>query len=117
MNPNPNSNTLKLVWRDQATWSEVANQLKSNLSRARTTALILGVLGAFLATLAAQFSPQDASVAGQITANHSVPAFVISVTSALALAAVALVSHGFAPKRVENWTRARSISEALKQEA
>src|SRR5256885_15446109 len=40
------------VWRDQAIWSEVANNLKTEIGTWRTVAAIGGVLGAVLATLA-----------------------------------------------------------------
>jgi hypothetical protein len=116
MSSSPISDTFKEVWQDQALWSELANQLKRKITQARAIALILGILGAFFATLAAQIAPKPAGH-GQTATPHSQVALVFSIASTLALAAVTLVAIRSAPKRVEDWTRARSVSEALKQEA
>jgi hypothetical protein len=105
MSTNRFSATLETIFKYQAIWSEVANQLKSHITFARATALSLGILGAFTATLAAQLAP-----------NLSLAARILSIVSAAALATATVVARGFGQKQLQNWIRARSVSEALKQE-
>jgi hypothetical protein len=132
-----NSQTLETVWKEQARWSEVANQLKAAIVRARSAALALGILGAFLATLAAQVAPPGATkssptlINNVAAATNALPAGqnansassgsglvrVLSGVSVVALAAAAALAVRFSSKQVQNWIRARSVSEALKQEA
>jgi len=105
MTTNLTSNTLQTSWRNQTVWSEVANQLKKQIVLSRTSALLLGILGAILATLAAQLATDRPDLAR-----------ILSIGSAAALLAVTVVARSFGQKHLENWIRARSISEALKQE-
>jgi hypothetical protein len=132
-----NSQTLETVWKEQARWSEVANQLKAAIVRARSAALALGILGAFLATLAAQVAPPGATkssatkINNVAAATNAVPAGqnakiassgsglvrVLSGISVVALGAAAALAARSGSKQVQNWIRARSVSEALKQEA
>jgi hypothetical protein len=116
MSSSPISDTFTAIWQDQALWSELANRLKWRITQARAIALILGILGAFFATLAAQVASEAAGQV-QTAPHHSGLASAFTIASTLALAAATLVALRSSPKRVEDWTRARAVSEALKQEA
>jgi hypothetical protein len=96
------------AWQDQAVWSEVANQLKSQLAKWRLRATLAGVLGAFLETLAASFSA--------VNPDWSWIRSLIALLGAVVLAIVPYVLKTKVSKeRVREWVRARSASEALKE--
>jgi len=105
MNTNADSKTLQTIWKDQSIWSQVASQLKAGIFLARTAALLLGILGAVLATLATVLATDT---------NHPT---TLSICGALSLVAATIVARGFGQNHLANWIRARSVSEALKQEA
>ena len=105
MSPNLHSHILDTSWQDHVIWSEVANRLKLKFTLSRTTALLLGIAGAILETLAAQLAPAHLEVAR-----------VLSLVGAVVLAAVPLFARGFGKTHVQNWIRARSVSESLKEE-
>lgn len=93
------------VWRDQRQWSHAAGALKRSIGLWRSTALLLGVLGAVGTTLAAQVG-LDTTVG-----------LVLSLVAAAVLAAVPVIrSTKLGRDRVEAWNRARSASEGLKAE-
>ena len=99
---------VEFAWRDQAIWSETANGLKTDLGTWRTRAAIAGVMGAFLETLAATLPDLT---------ELRVPRAVIALAGAVVLAVVPYVLRTKVSKeRVREWVRARSASEALKEE-
>jgi hypothetical protein len=114
MNQNLGLETVENVWKDQALWSAVANRLKEIIAQARLIALCLGILAACLATLS--------SVRPRANVDNSPPSddFTIwdccSFASAAALVGAGLYGRRFSPGQIENWNRARSASEAIKQE-
>ncbi|OLT06307.1 hypothetical protein BJF90_17780 [Pseudonocardia sp. CNS-004] len=101
----PAPGLLAQLWREQSLWSRTADRMKRRIEAARRTALVLVVVVAALATA-------GATLAG------TVPGL------ARALAAVAAAGSAFLPvlrpawsgARLREWTRARSVSEALKSE-
>lgn len=86
-------------------WSQAGNKLKQSLSRARTTSLWLTILAAVLATAAVQI--------GSIS---DLAARILAAGSAVSMGLVALLQKETNRDRVQAWTRARSVSEALKAE-
>lgn len=93
------------AWQRQSVWSQTANKLKAGPSRARTAQLILTVAAAVLALAASQVK------------GTSFPAsLTLSVLGALALAVVGLLAVQTSKEQVQRWTRARSVSEAIKTE-
>jgi hypothetical protein len=93
------------AWQRQSVWSQTANNLKAGPSRARTAQLILTVVAAVLA------------LAGSQAKGASFPAsLALSVLAAVALAAVGVLSAQTSKEQVQRWTRARSVSEAIKTE-
>lgn len=132
------SNTLVTVWESQARWSAVANRLNQGIVRARSAALILGILGAVLATCASYDHTQSsasrgaASTGNDSQVTNAVPpthgsggastdsspraSRILSVLSVIALALAAALTKRFGTNQVQNWISARSVSEALKEE-
>ena len=99
------SQALADVWRDHRQWSHAAGRLKRRIILWRSIALGFAILGAVLATLATQVGPTSAL--GR----------ALSLTAAVALAVVPAIRGARLGKdRIEAWTRARSVSEALKAE-
>jgi hypothetical protein len=94
---------ITLLWQRQSVWSQSADRLKSRISRSRVTALSLIIAGAVLGTLSSQVIDSQATLGRVLAAGAAV---------ALALAAVA--GRGSAPQVVREWTRLRSVSEAIK---
>lgn len=86
-------------------WSQVAGRLKAASSRARRLRLGLTVVAAALALAASQLKPVSPPVA-----------VVLGVTAAIVLAAVGLLRGRQNVEQVRRWTRARSVSEAIKTE-
>ncbi|HEX3779241.1 MAG TPA: DUF4231 domain-containing protein [Pseudonocardiaceae bacterium] len=93
------------VWQRQRLWSLAADRAKRGVGRTRTVGLSLGIAAALLATAAAQTAPWS-SVAGRVLA------FLSAV--AAGLAPLAAIRSG--PSALRDWTRLRSVSEALKGE-
>jgi hypothetical protein len=86
-------------------WSQTANNLKAGPGRQRSLRLALTVAAAALALAASQVK------------SVSLPASVtLSVAAALALAAAGLLRGRASTEQARRWTRARSVSEALKTE-
>jgi hypothetical protein len=89
-------------WRRHLQWSDLANQLKSSITKARTWALWLGVVGAVLQTVAA-VSPTSWVAKGAALGGAIVLALVPIIAGAL-----------LGAESVRKWLRARSVSEGLK---
>ena len=93
------------AWQRQSVWSQTANKLKAGPSRARTAQLVLTVAAAILA------------LAGSQVKGASFPAsLTLSVLAAVTLAAVGVLRSQTNKEQVQRWTRARSVSEAIKTE-
>lgn len=93
------------AWQRQSVWSQTADVLKAASSKARWLRLGLTVVAAALALTGSQLKPV------------SVPAAVaLGVTAAVLLAAVGLLRGRQSAEQVRRWTRARSVSEAIKTE-
>jgi hypothetical protein len=93
------------AWGDQRQWSNAAIRLKKDLIMWRSAALALAIVGAVLATLATQVGLKTGL--GQ----------ALSVAAAVVLAVVpAIRTARLGRNRIETWTRARSVSEGLKEE-
>ena len=86
-------------------WSQTADKLKRPLFRARMTSLWLTIVAAVVAT-----------VAVQIASLSDLAARILAAVAALAMGLVALLQKATNRDRVHDWTRARSVSEALKAE-
>ncbi len=99
---------VESAWRDQAVWSETANRLKAELTKWRNRAAVAGVIGALLETLAGVLT----GVSGWWWLRA-----LLALAGAVILAVVPYVLRTKASKdRVREWVRARSTSEALKEE-
>jgi hypothetical protein len=93
------------AWQRQSVWSQTANKLKAGPHRSWGFRLGLTVAAAALA------------LAGSQLKAVSLPASVVlAVAAALAMAAVGLLRGRQNVEEVSRWTRARSVSEALKTE-
>ena len=104
--PSPSSPTpLETAWAAQRVWSRTADELKSRITRARTTTLALGVATAVLAVAADQVSGADSTV-GRWLAGAA------ALTAGLAT----LIQGRVSTEHVKTWTRARSVAEGLKTE-
>lgn len=97
------SGPASLAWRQQSVWSQSATQLKKSITRSRTAGLCLTVLGAVLGTAAAQTASSSAGVAKGLALGAAV---------AVALGPVA--ARFATLDRTRDWTRLRSVSEAIK---
>jgi hypothetical protein len=97
------SPTLINTWSRQSVWSRAADRLKRRIARSRSLALLLTVVGAVLATASSQLAAVDSGWSRAL-------AFV----AACAIAVVPVARLGSTRQVVEHWTRARSVSEALK---
>jgi hypothetical protein len=102
---NPATDRLTWAWEKQSVWSQTADKLKRPLFRARMTSLWLTIVAAVLAT-----------VAVQIASLSDLAARILAAVAALAMGLVALLQKATNRDRVHDWTRARSVSEALKAE-
>lgn len=96
---------VEWTWRRQSVWSQTADALKAGPGRMRSLRLGLTVAAAVLA------------LAGSQVKAVSFPSSVaLAVTAAVALAAAGLLRGRANAEQVRRWTRARSVSEALKTE-
>ncbi|MFG3684382.1 DUF4231 domain-containing protein [Micromonospora chalcea] len=92
------------VWDRQSVWSQTANRMKVSIGRFRTVSLALTVGGAVVATVA--------SMAGVPRAVAS----VLVVVAAVAVGLLPVLRPRWSGPVLQDWTRARSVSEALKSE-
>jgi hypothetical protein len=99
---------VETAWRDQAIWSEVANQLKAKLTIWRYFAALAGVLGAFLETLAA-------TLAGLSESWWWVRALIALIGTIILAIVPYIMRTRMSTDQVREWVRARSASEALKE--
>ncbi|MCR3728251.1 hypothetical protein FHS35_005126 [Streptomyces umbrinus] len=93
------------LWDEQSVWSQAANRLKTAIARARALALALGMLAAVFGTTASQ------TMGGNKTIGQT-----FAFAAALAAGTVPLLARQTGPAAVRNWTRLRSMSEAVKSE-
>jgi len=96
---------LAWVWGQQSAWSQGAGTLRVTLFRTRKVVLWLTVSAAILAMLGIQIAVVSA-VSGR----------AFAATAAVAVGLVTFAQRGSSRKQVQNWTRARSVSEGLKGE-
>lgn len=102
------SKVVESAWLDQATWSETANRLKSELTTWRYRAAYAGILGAFLEVLAGALAGLGDTWWGLRS--------LLALAGAIILAVVPFVVKNKTSKdNVRAWVRARSVSEALKE--
>jgi hypothetical protein len=101
----PSMPAVERAWQRQSVWSQAANGLKARPHRFWQLRLSLTVAAAVLA------------LAGTQLRTVSRPAAVVlAIAAAVAMATVALVRSQQDVQLVRGWTRARSVSEALKTE-
>ncbi len=99
------NDALLATWQEQARWSAIAGKLKRRLVNWRRAILLSLIVAAVLAALA-----------GHIDSNAGLQTG-LGVTSVVVVVAVPFVRAAVLSKGAfQNWTRARSASEALKQE-
>jgi hypothetical protein len=96
---------VEQLWRDQSIWSRTANRMKSRIDTARWMALGLVVVVAACGTGASALATL-APVMGRVLAG----------IAAAGSAVLPLLRPLWSGDRLKNWTRARSVSEALKTE-
>lgn len=99
------SGPLTSVWDQQNTWSKAANKTKFEVSRSRGWMLRLTIAGAISSAAAVQ-------TAGWST----VAARVLGGLAAAALGLVPVLGRSDTTRLTRDWTRLRSVSEALKTE-
>lgn len=96
---------VEWAWRRQSIWSQTAGRLKAGPNRLRVLVLGLTAVAAALALAASQVKGTSLSAS-----------VALAVTAAVALASVGLLQSQRNVEQVRRWTRARSVSEALKTE-
>ncbi|MGW6010583.1 DUF4231 domain-containing protein [Streptomyces sp. NPDC055210] len=94
-----------MFWAQQSVWSQAADRLKDEIGRARAASLVLGLTGAVLGT-----------AASQTMARHTAWGQALAFGAALVTGLIALTTRYAGPDRVREWTRLRSMSEAIKSE-
>ncbi|MGA5039852.1 DUF4231 domain-containing protein [Streptomyces capoamus] len=93
------------VWDLQSVWSQAADAVKQQLGRARAVGLALGVAAASLSTLGAQVMGWQSALGRALDLIAAVCAGLVPLA----------VSRSGMPA-LRDWTRLRSVSEALKSE-
>jgi hypothetical protein len=93
------------AWTQQRIWSRTATRLKRNIDRARMLTLCLAITTAVFAAAAVQAS------GGALWAGRS-----LSAAAAVAAGLGIVTRRQTGTEQVRTWTRARSVSEALKTE-
>jgi len=101
----PTPDLLDELWREQSCWSRTANRMKQHIERARLVALVLVVLVAVLG-----------SAAGALTEAQPTTARVLAAIAALGAALLPTLRPAWSGSNLRDWTRARSVAEALKSE-
>jgi hypothetical protein len=101
----PVMSAVEWAWQRQSVWSQTADKLK--VGQTRVWALRLGLTTAAAALALAGSQSKAVSLSASVA---------LSVSAALALAAVGLLRGRQTLEQVRRWTRARSVSEALKTE-
>jgi hypothetical protein len=101
-----NEDVLVTLWNRRLRWSKLASQVKRSLDASRIAALALSVTGALLET-----------AAGTLLRNSSVWRPWCAGTGAVSLAIATFITTRFlTSERIRRWTRARSVSEAIKHQ-
>jgi SMODS and SLOG-associating 2TM effector domain 1/Protein of unknown function (DUF4231) len=93
------------AWQRQSVWSQTADSLRKGPGRIRGLRLALIVAAAVLALSGSQVKA--------VSLGASIG---LAVAAALALAGAGLLRGWVNPEQARRWTRARSVSEALKTE-
>lgn len=93
------------LWREQPLWSRTANRMKQRIERARLAALVL-VVGVAVVSTAVAALAQAAPAAGQ----------ALAALGAVGAAVLPVLRPAWSGTRLRDWTRARSVSEALKSD-
>jgi conflict system pore-forming effector with SLATT domain/uncharacterized protein DUF4231 len=96
------TSSLEAAWAQQSVWSQVATKLKKRLRAARRAALGLAVGGAVLS--AASVTVGLGSALGK----------AFAFTGAVLVGLAGLAGNAAGPRTMRDWTRARSVAEALK---
>ena len=92
-------------WREQSLWSRTANRMKQRIDRARVAALLLVVAVAALG-----------ATATTLAGPAPVVARVLAGLAAVGAALLPTLRPAWSGVRLRDWTRARSVSEALKSD-
>lgn len=93
------------AWQRQSVWSQAAGALKVGRSRIWGFRLSLTVAAAALALAGSQLKTASAAASA-----------ALAIAAAIAMATVGLLRGRQSAEQVRQWTRARSVSEALKTE-
>ncbi|MGW3950426.1 DUF4231 domain-containing protein [Streptomyces sp. NPDC004752] len=96
---------VRQVWDQQSVWSQAADSAKAAIGRARAFGLTLGIVAAALSTLGSQ-----------VMSWQSVPGRALVMLAAISAGLVPLATTWSGPAALREWTRLRSVSEALKSE-
>jgi uncharacterized protein (DUF2062 family) len=96
---------LDELWRQQSLWSRTANRMKKRIGRARAAALAVAIAVAVLGTLA-----------GVLADLQPAPSRVLAGVAAFGAALLPVLRPRWSGRTLRDWTRARSVSEALKSE-
>jgi hypothetical protein len=105
MTQRPEPGVLVELWREQSLWSRTADGMKRRIETARRIALVLVVVVAALGTAAGALAGSVPGLAGTLAAG-----------AAAGSALLPLLRPAWSGSRLRDWTRARSVSEALKSE-
>jgi hypothetical protein len=97
------------LWREQSLWSRTANRMKKRIERARLTALTATVTAAVLGAAAGLTITSPAAWAADASR-------VLAVLAGLGVGVLPLLRPYWSGERLRDWTRARSVSEALKSD-
>ncbi len=104
--PSSADQVVARAWQDQALWSAVANELRDGIQQWRKIAAVAGIAGLFFTVLASTLSNPALESMRNIVATLGV----------LLLAVVPFVRQSqLTPERLRAWTRARNVSELLKE--
>ena len=96
---------LDELWREQSVWSQTANRMKQGIDRARLSALVIVVLVAVAGTAAAGLADVD-----QFWSR------VLAGAAAFGSGVLPLLRPRWSGQKLKDWTRTRSVSEALKSD-
>jgi len=101
----PATPVAETAWQQQSVWSQTADRLKAGPTRLRTLRLWLTVGAAALALAGSQVKP-----------TSDAAALALALVAAVTLAGAGALRGLASADQVRDWTRARSVSEALKTE-
>jgi len=101
----PTGDLLEELWRQQSIWSRCANRMKTRIGRARSVSLAVVVAMAVFGALASSLAVAQPQLSR-----------VLAGFAAFMAALLPLLRPGWSGRALRDWTRARSVSEALKSE-